>query len=86
MRYLEHDSGGAATLKNGQVLGDDSPLEFDADGRSEPVGGDVATTLATMHRHVTLGERVDSTATCEAIKADGDVCGRELPCPYHSED
>lgn len=23
--------------------------------------------------------------TCETVKADGEVCGRELPCPYHSE-
>lgn len=24
--------------------------------------------------------------TCQAVKTDGEVCGRELPCPYHSED
>ena len=24
--------------------------------------------------------------TCEAVKSDGDVCGRELPCPYHSDE
>jgi len=23
--------------------------------------------------------------TCETVKSDGEVCGRELPCPYHSE-
>lgn len=21
--------------------------------------------------------------TCEAVKSDGEVCGRERPCPYH---
>lgn len=26
------------------------------------------------------------TETCDVVKADGEVCGRELPCPYHSED
>jgi len=26
------------------------------------------------------------TETCEVVKSDGDVCGRELPCSYHSED
>lgn len=26
------------------------------------------------------------TATCEVVKSDGDVCGRELPCPYHSDE
>lgn len=25
-------------------------------------------------------------ATCDTVKTDGEVCGRELPCPYHSED
>jgi len=24
--------------------------------------------------------------TCDTVKSDGNVCGRELPCPYHSED
>lgn len=24
--------------------------------------------------------------TCDAVKSDGEVCGRDLPCPYHSED
>lgn len=24
--------------------------------------------------------------TCGVIKADGDVCGRELPCRFHTDD
>jgi hypothetical protein len=24
--------------------------------------------------------------TCDVVKADGDVCGRDLPCPYHTDD
>lgn len=31
-------------------------------------------------------EVVEETATCEIVKDDGEVCGRELPCPYHSDD
>ena len=27
----------------------------------------------------------DETGTCETVKSDGEVCGRELPCQYHSE-
>jgi len=23
--------------------------------------------------------------TCDVVKADGDVCGRDKPCPYHDE-
>jgi len=31
-------------------------------------------------------EPPDSPATCDTVKQDGEVCGRELPCPYHSSD
>lgn len=24
--------------------------------------------------------------TCQEVKADGEVCGRDLPCPYHSDE
>jgi len=24
--------------------------------------------------------------TCDAVKLDGEVCGRDLPCPYHTDD
>lgn len=24
--------------------------------------------------------------TCDVVKSDDDVCGRELPCPYHSDE
>lgn len=27
-----------------------------------------------------------TAATCDAVKSDGEVCGRELPCRYHSGD
>jgi len=26
------------------------------------------------------------TATCDAVKSDGEVCGRERPCRYHSDE
>jgi len=58
MRYLIHDSGEATTLKNGQILGDESPVEFDEDGRAGPLEDDIAEKLAAMDRHVELGERV----------------------------
>ena len=28
----------------------------------------------------------DDAGTCQVEKADGEVCGRELPCAYHSDD
>jgi len=28
----------------------------------------------------------DTTDTCDAVKTDGEVCGRDLPCPYHTDE
>ena len=28
----------------------------------------------------------DAIAVCDEVNSDGEVCGRELPCPYHSDD
>jgi len=30
-------------------------------------------------------EWFDAAETCDAVKSDGEVCGRELPCSYHSD-
>lgn len=30
-------------------------------------------------------ESADDADTCEVEKSDGEICGRELPCRYHSE-
>lgn len=54
MRHLIHDSGEARELQNSQILGEDSPLEFDEDGRAGPLEDDVAEKLAAMHRHVEI--------------------------------
>lgn len=29
--------------------------------------------------------RGSGVETCEEVKSDGEVCGREKPCPYHDE-
>lgn len=103
MAYLRHDSGGPSTLKNEQVLGDDSPLEFDGDGYAGPVDDDDATIIEAMHSHVSVvwepadsdatpgvdpsetGSQDGDSGTCEEIvESTGEVCGRDLPCPYHS--
>jgi hypothetical protein len=49
--WLRHDSHGPATLKNAQILGSDSPLEFDEDGYAE-VDDDDGRQLVAMHTHV----------------------------------
>jgi len=52
---LQHDSGGAVALRNQQVLGDDSPLEFDEDGLAE-VDDAVGERLLAMHCHIARGQ------------------------------
>jgi hypothetical protein len=58
MRYLRHDSGGEKTAKNTQVLGEESPLEFDDDGQAGPMADELAKTVAAMDAHIAVGERV----------------------------
>lgn len=31
-------------------------------------------------------ESPESAVTCDVVKNDGEVCGRDLPCSYHSDD
>lgn len=51
--------------------------------------GTVQNAVDAGHLEVVDSERSDSGGstpdTCETVKSDGDVCGRELPCPYHSD-
>lgn len=51
--------------------------ETDAEGEEQNVG------------ETSDGDDGDETATdggtCEVVKGDGEVCGRDLPCQYHSE-
>ena len=64
------------------------------DGEAVPVDDDGtfeapeswAQTFAARY-DTTLDElRVDDGPdTCQEVKNDGEVCGRDLPCPYHSD-
>jgi len=62
MAYLKHDDGKAIALRNQQVLGDDSPLEFDDEGYAEVADQRTAEKLAAMHRHISLGGHGPSSA------------------------
>lgn len=55
----------------------------DDDGTFE-VSQAVAQSIADAH-DVTV-EDMAVTDTCEVVKADGDVCGRDKPCAYHAEE
>ena len=50
---------------------------------SADVSAEVADRLADEYDAVSVVE--DAAATCETVKSDGEVCGRELPCRWHSE-
>lgn len=63
--YLKHDSGDAAELRNRQVLGEDSPLQFDEDGYAE-VDDVVGEKLLAMHRHVEHAGRGPTAGTTDA--------------------
>lgn len=95
MAYLRHDSGGPATLKNRQALGDDSPLEFDDDGYAGPFDDETAIRVSAMNRHVDAvetrpdsgGSDSDDADTCQEVLTSGDregeICGRDRPCRFH---
>jgi len=42
-----------------------------------------ASALVENHRNVSWADG-DPPATCQEVKTDGEVCGRDLPCRYHS--
>lgn len=65
MRYLQHESGEATTLKNAQVLGGDSPLAFDEDGRAGPIEDVKAEKVSAMHKYVHLGRRARGSSDDE---------------------
>lgn len=48
------------------------PSEYEADRLASAYGVDVSD--------------IRVTDICDVVKNDGEVCGRELPCRFHSED
>jgi len=68
------------------------PDSVSVGGDSYPVSDDGTVDLPTEADVRTLAaaydldtEALQSAGTCDEIKSDGDVCGRGLPCPYHSD-
>jgi len=78
-----------AVSLNGNTIG------LDADGCFETSDEDAVASLAAAYGvdvdRLRVGDSPPSppdedTATCDAIKSDGEVCGRSLPCRYHDDD
>lgn len=59
-----------------ELISEYSNLALDLDAGVERSGGLERATIED-DGSVSRGE------TCETVKTDGDVCGRELPCQYH---
>ena len=85
--WLKHESGEATELRNSQVLGDDSPLEFDEDGYAE-VDDERGRKLLTMHRHIERGGHgppgSGDDAYGDAADVD-DLDGESATLPFNPE-
>lgn len=85
---VQVDDDHARTL---QVREDDEgrycgPPEQHADAVRAFLGVDVTdSSFADEETSEVDSDAEQDSVTCDAVKADGEVCGRELPCPYHSE-
>lgn len=78
-RAINGDPPGVAVDVDGEVVTPDENGWYEADV-SEPWLEQYASANG-----VSVSDLTDS-GTCEEVKTDGEVCGRELPCAYHSED
>ncbi|WP_135827304.1 hypothetical protein [Halorussus halobius] len=81
MPYIKHESGEATELRNSQILGDQSPLEFDEDGYAFVEDPAVADKLLAMHRHIERGGRGPEDSDANVDRTDGES---ETP-PFNPE-
>jgi len=56
--------------------------DFDDAGDEVDVGEQTAERLTSRGDFEAVDNSPDA---CQTVKNDGEVCGRELPCPYHSD-
>lgn len=69
----------AVHVSRGETVAVDADGTFEAPER-------IGRAIAQRYGETAASIRVEGTPTCDAIKSDGEVCGRDLPCRYHSED
>jgi len=72
------DAAWAADLGDGTVVDVDENGVFTA--RSDGAVRQLAAAYDTTPEQMRVD---DEPETCQTVKADGEVCGREKPCPYH---
>ncbi|MFC4549385.1 MULTISPECIES: hypothetical protein [Halorussus] len=56
----------------------------DIEARAAEVKESLVDEPASDEEETTEGE--DGSNTCDVVKSDGEVCGRDLPCAYHSDE
>ena len=66
-------------------LTEDGPSRYRTGGATVGLGDEFTVTSEKAARLCERAgfERLEKT--CQTVQSDGDVCGRELPCRYHSE-
>jgi len=62
------------------------PFRDHRNGRTIKSGEVVELAAAVADPHPDFASVDEPAGTCDEVKNDGDVCGRELPCPYHGEE
>lgn len=73
-------------------LTEDGPLRIRGAGRTwerdetRTLDADHAADLLEREGFEAVDDEGDDAETCDTVKSDGEVCGRELPCPYHSDE
>lgn len=75
--WLKHESGEPTEVRNSQVLGDDSPLEFGENGFAE-IDDERGRKLLTMHRHIERGGHGPASAADDTNGGGEDVDAADL--------
>lgn len=61
------------------------PSDVFEDSEGETVEANVSSSTEKVESD-TEAETKGNDETCEVEKSDGEICGREKPCPYHGEE
>lgn len=84
---VQHPHARRDTEPPGAATIDGTTYPVDSDGTVEAPATDAqALADAWAHRFDCDPDDLIVAETCDTVKSDGEVCGRDLPCPYHSED
>lgn len=87
-RTFDRDgAGGFAVDIDGRHVSVEESGEFEADADADSralraIAAAHDTSVAEMHDRAQDGD----SGTCDVVKSDGEVCGRDLPCVYHSDE